>query len=468
MLQLVDTAIGFSVVMLMLSLLITAAVQAISALLDLRGKNLAKHVEMLLDQICPDLRKTLAKLASDAGAAAPSAEEGAKKASNLIADAVVNHPALAQGAKGVTWVTRRAKAIRSDELVAVLRDLASADSAGKLDEVAKKALETFVEPHDRSGEMSQLLVQVHTALNNQHPQVEQKLATLIHGAGARVSHLEQGVEQWFDTVMSRSSDVFQRSTRGITVGAAVLLALLVQIDSGRILHQLYTNADIRNSFVKMADDVTKRADEILQSGVRGTTAANDLKQQEQDAQKRAETAQQEAKAKGDSDAEKKAGEQAGDHQKNGALFAAVPQSMTTCDMADTWLAGQKRADGTPAPEDLRKKLRATCTEVTERELKLDATTMQTLTDKLKDSQLEIVGWDRSKPWYGYGERLHLLGIFASIVLLSFGAPFWFNALRQLTNLKPTVASNIAQEEAAERAPSTSGAPKSQAKATGTS
>ena len=469
MLQLVDTAIGFAVVMLMLSLLITAAVQAISALLDLRGRNLAKHVEMLVDQICPDLRITLANLPLQAGTPAPSAKEEGRKASNVIAEAVVNHPALAQGAKGVTWLTSRAKAIRSDEIVAVLRDLASDNSAGQLDKRTKAALKTFVDQRvDRSDEMSQLLGQVQTALNNQHPQVEQKLAALINDAGAKVPRLEQGVEQWFDTVMSRSSDVFQRTARGITIGAAVLLALLVQIDSGRILHQLYTNADVRNSFVKMAEDVTRRADEILRSGVRGTTAANELNQQEQDAQTKAEDAQKQAREKSDSDEERKARSEALAHKNNVSLFASIPQSLTTCDMADTWLAGEKLADGTAAPEDLRKKLRDTCTEVTERDLKLDATAMKDLTDKLKDSQLEIVGWNRSKPWYGYGERLHLLGISASIVLLSFGAPFWFNALRQLTNLKPTLASNIAEEEAAEKTPSTPGAARSKAKAAGAS
>jgi len=407
---------------------------------------------MLVDQISPDLRKTLANLRLQDGTPAPNARDGARKASNVIAEAVVNHPALAQGAKGVTWLTARAKAIRSDEIVAVLRDLASDNSAGQLDKLAKDALKTFVGQHaDRSGEMSQLLVQVQAALNNQHPQAEQKLTALINDAGAKVSKLEQGVDEWFDTVMSRSSDVFQRTTRGITIGAAVLLALLVQIDSGRILHQLYTNADVRNSFVKMADDVTKRADEILKSGVRGTTAANELKQQEQDALTKAENAQKQAREKSNGDAERKAGAEALDHKNNVALFASIPQSLTTCDTAEVWLAGQKLTDGTAAPDELRKKLSDTCRDVTERELKLDATAMKDLTDKLKDSQLEIVGWNRSKPWYGYGEKLHLLGIFASIVLLSFGAPFWFNALRQLTNLKPTIASQIAQEEAAKSA-----------------
>ena len=59
MLEQLDTAIAFTVVMLMLSLMITAVVQMISAVLDLRGRNLAAGLENLLRQIEPSLRDTL-------------------------------------------------------------------------------------------------------------------------------------------------------------------------------------------------------------------------------------------------------------------------------------------------------------------------------------------------------------------------------------------------------------------------
>jgi len=47
MFQQLDTAIAFVVVILMLSLLVTAIVQSISALLDLRGKNLTSALSDL-------------------------------------------------------------------------------------------------------------------------------------------------------------------------------------------------------------------------------------------------------------------------------------------------------------------------------------------------------------------------------------------------------------------------------------
>jgi hypothetical protein len=39
-------------------------------------------------------------------------------------------------------------------------------------------------------------------------------------------------------------------------------------------------------------------------------------------------------------------------------------------------------------------------------------------------------------------RRHLLGILVSAALLSLGAPFWFNTLKSLTNLRPKLAEEI--------------------------
>ena len=37
---------------------------------------------------------------------------------------------------------------------------------------------------------------------------------------------------------------------------------------------------------------------------------------------------------------------------------------------------------------------------------------------------------------------HLLGLLASAALLSLGAPFWFNILKSLTNLRPLLAQEV--------------------------
>jgi hypothetical protein len=46
-------------------------------------------------------------------------------------------------------------------------------------------------------------------------------------------------------------------------------------------------------------------------------------------------------------------------------------------------------------------------------------------------------------------NLHFWGILFSAGLLSLGAPFWYNALKTLSALKPTVANKEDQERRAE-------------------
>ena len=44
------------------------------------------------------------------------------------------------------------------------------------------------------------------------------------------------------------------------------------------------------------------------------------------------------------------------------------------------------------------------------------------------------GWQRNQPW-----QSQIFGVFATAALLTLGAPFWFNLLKSLTNLRPTLA-----------------------------
>ena len=54
-----------------------------------------------------------------------------------------------------------------------------------------------------------------------------------------------------------------------------------------------------------------------------------------------------------------------------------------------------------------------------------------------------------QPFYNYWTPswLHLWGVIASAALLSLGAPFWFNMLKSMSNLRPVLANKQAQEAA---------------------
>jgi len=106
--------------------------------------------------------------------------------------------------------------------------------------------------------------------------------------------------------------------------------------------------------------------------------------------------------------------------------------------------GQPGAGLTPAPD-----VRATMNELKELRLELGSSGLDVLPrygDKL-DIKKGIHTPGDYLPGHGKDAWRHLLGIAASGALLSLGAPFWFNLLRTLTNLR----SILANKEDSERA-----------------
>jgi hypothetical protein len=53
----------------------------------------------------------------------------------------------------------------------------------------------------------------------------------------------------------------------------------------------------------------------------------------------------------------------------------------------------------------------------------------------------------AEPYKGYWKPRHVIGMLATMLLLSLGAPFWFNLLRQLANLRPLIANKVEKSEA---------------------
>jgi hypothetical protein len=96
LLNYLDSAVGFVVVILMFSLVITILVQMVGLLLQLRGKNLLRGVELLLREVDPDLKNQAQALAAQ----------------------VLNHPAIADGKK------RLGIALRKNEVKLILASLA--------------------------------------------------------------------------------------------------------------------------------------------------------------------------------------------------------------------------------------------------------------------------------------------------------------------------------------------------------
>lgn len=197
MFQQIDTVVAFAMIMLLLSLVITAVVQLVVSVLGLRGRNLLWALTQLLKE------------------ADPSVKAKAKE----LARGIVAHPVLATSTNRVLWLIDRLRgdrpplfnngkrpptAIRDKEIVLVLKSLLPTHTA---DDLAK---------------------------------------------------VEAGVKEWFETVMDAASEKFKLWSRWITVAGAVVLGFGFQVDSMEIFHRLSRDPAARTAVLEQVDEAKLR------------------------------------------------------------------------------------------------------------------------------------------------------------------------------------------------------------------
>lgn len=333
MLTYVDTLIGFAGVMLLLSLLVTAIVQAAIAVLNLRGENLRWGVEILADKILPEL----------SGDAKKKAE---------IARAILLDPAVSPD-------ERLATAIRSDELIRLL-----------------------------SAHLARTDQQAHAAL-----QKGQEMGDL---------------KAWFDTVMDRTTERFVAHTRYISVGVAVVLAVVLQIDSLGILKQISGDHALRASLVQNVESTLKLADDSQahETGLAG----------------RAIKAVIDGKGPGEDLVTRSAG------------LRWIKEHVPAAERDAVVAAYEKRYD-----------------ELVQERLKKLGRSADQIEEQLARTQLVVVqvkSWSAWKAWWWKSDegKNHVVGTLLTIVFLSLGGPFWYNLLRQLANLRPVIAGKVEKDE----------------------
>lgn len=231
----VDVLIGVAVVLGSLSLLVTLLVQAVIAVLALRGSNLRWGLETLLTSVSP---------------LAPAA-------ARATVDHVLRHPLLSGSVLATrpgngAWLAPRlrrvglgglqerwalAKAIRVEELVPVLRELA--DPAGQ--------------------------------------PWQQALAAALH---AQADALVR-VRVWFDRTMDRVSERFTTRTRSIAVVASFALACTLHVDVLHIYGAVSGDPALRAELVQVAkemgrNDVAGAEAQLVRSALESVAAAHQL------------------------------------------------------------------------------------------------------------------------------------------------------------------------------------------------
>ncbi len=392
-----DTILAFVLIITGISLLITALNQAVSALLGLRGTHLRWALATLLGQLDPGLKQHAREISQRV------------LEHKLISDSVFSGFATNLFSR---W--RCASAIRQDELIDILRMLAKAPPGQPADaskEPWAAALEKALD--ELKPEAAQDVVRVATEVKKCLPddpaKVEQLLAPLLDSAAA----LPAKIDQWFDSVMDRSAQRFALHMRLWTVAFAVILAFALQLDAFSLFTRLSNDSAVRAQVLASADLLNKRADELgLPSADAPGTSILAMKQLFAD-------------------------------HRDELKDLPEPVGFTTVAAGKDWLAAQLKQHNIADTESKWARLYEDL--VPQARVRAAADNLNSLVaDKLI---LQFVPQPYPEPFYrdwSPGSRV-FWGILASAVLLSFGAPFWFNILKTLSNLRPILADKQQRE-----------------------
>jgi len=380
MLAYLDTLIGFAVVMLGASLVITILTQMISGLLSHRGANLRWGLETMFKNLpdCP--------LLNDANRAA------------MVAKDVLTHPLISDSIFSLKpqWLADRvrlATAINPDELVGILKDLST------------KPAYTAI---------AGLPAEIDALINAQNLVADRRL-TLLTGSPALAAlpiagavpllqdtvnsiKAEAGrLEAWFNATMNRVSARFTTYIRLWTVAFALALALITGLNTVTLLSELYTNGAFRQAVAGSATQMMDLAGRVLPNGPQdvATKMYTDAV----------------AKALADSKA-------TADAPPSGIGSEAAARAWLTAHVTDSAQQSAALSAFDKALMDQRVQ---------------DAAAVRTILTKASFDVRQF-GWQTDQPY-----RRQIPGVLATAALLSLGAPFWFNMLKQLTNLRPILA-----------------------------
>jgi hypothetical protein len=244
MLKTIDIFIGLSLVMLLVSMVVTVITQAVTSILNSRGKHLRSGVADILGQLHAGITRNIA-------------EE--------IANAALTHPLVSSVNGGLGHVIHR------EELTKMLLELGAEDGPQKLSDAAKQALETALVANGvcQNGTPEQIRDQIREKMKNIRAlalQLELAHPELTNAARARIAVLQQASSQfvakinlWFDQTMDRVSERFTAHARFVTFFASLAVALALQLDTAALVSRLSTDDQLRNALFDLAQKQAAQA-----------------------------------------------------------------------------------------------------------------------------------------------------------------------------------------------------------------
>jgi len=237
----IDVLIGLVVVLLALSMAVTVITQAITTILNSRGRHLRRGLSDLLQQLDPGLSAKLSK---------------------VVATEVLKHP-LVSGSESpfarMAGFTRLGNVVHREEFTKLLMGVATCTGATELQKHAVDALATALKNNgvaDPEGTLKNIRA-VALQLERSSPELSNMARQNLAILHAAESDFVAKVNNWFDQTMDRTSQRFTASTRAITFAGAFIVAFGLQVDTPALVNRLAADDALRNAFVEEAQALQK-------------------------------------------------------------------------------------------------------------------------------------------------------------------------------------------------------------------
>jgi hypothetical protein len=249
-------------------------------------------------------------------------------------------------------------------------------------------------------------------------QQQQAVISSLQGFGATVdsaaSHAYDRFQRWFGSAQDRAEQWFLVHVRFITIGVSILAALLLQLDTVEILRQLRTNPAVVEALIKSVPSLLEQGETILDGS---DTAAYHTYLLWLKAHPEHPLANIPDK---------------GTHE---AFREALKQKLGEGPNTTALLAEYDRL----RPEGTNSFLQARREGFAKLRKPLDEASFELIPTVFMGRWAAEEPPDRAR---SVVYLRHLPGMAMTAALLSLGAPFWFNLLKNLMNLRPAVATLV--------------------------
>jgi hypothetical protein len=401
MLDSLDTLIAFVLIMLVVSLVITIAVQMTSAALNLRGLNLLNGLSSTFAVIDPEL------------------EQNTKDLARLILKGPLLSDSFLPDWPIIRW-WRHSAAIRPDEVFDAIYRIATGrrPSNPTLQKAARTLLVALGMDENTIDDAAAKSPRAHKTAKSFADTADDAVHSLSDKkVRAQVQDAYQKFQYWTQICQERAQQWFTMHTRIVTIIFALVFASWLQLDTVDIFKLVSSNRAVRDKLVAQSTLIASQAEKALGDSPSILQEAYDAWRDQSDEKVKAAVATIKV---GPNDTREK-------------LSSRIDQALASVSEKGSLL----------------KSFNDTVDKTVTDALKKQTSDYAAVKGDFDNTGFELFpknGRGRwGNGWYD-GWEGHIWGVLFSVGLLGLGAPFWYNVLKNLSSLRSTVAQNISNEQ----------------------